>query len=429
MELLNNFNEEILCHDAHYIVALSGGADSVALLLSLLDRGYNVDAAHCNFHLRGKESDRDEEFVVRLCEEYAINLHRAHFDTEAYASLHHQSIEMAARELRYHYFAQLAADIGAEGICVAHHRDDNVETFFLNLFRGTGIHGLTAISEKRDNILRPMLNISRLDIEHYLRQRGQSWVNDSTNQQTIAQRNKIRLKLMPLIEELFPNATQAIATTIANLREAEKVYDAAIAQQIEATKSLEIARILTLPSPRTFIVELLQPYGFSATVATQLSNSLREAQSGKYWESDTYIAVIDHGRLVIEKRQKELPVMRWPECGTYIYHEEKHFRVKKSPDVVISRDSSIACLDAAKVRFPLTIRPIKNGDRFHPLGMQGSQLVSDFLTNRKFSIISKQRQLVVEDATGAIIWLVGLRIDNRFRITDTTTEQLTLESY
>ena len=197
-----------------YLVALSGGADSVTLLLLLKEHGFNVHAAHCNFHLRGAESDRDETFCVELCRGLGVELHRAHFDTREYAELHKVSIEMAARELRYNWFAQLCKDIDAAGVCVAHHRDDSVETVLLNLVRGTGLRGLTGIKAKSEQtmtcrhnpqkqsklvVLRPLLCVSRAEIEDFLVKRGQKYVTDSTNLEADVQRNKIRLQVLPVL--------------------------------------------------------------------------------------------------------------------------------------------------------------------------------------------------------------------------------------
>ena len=193
-----------------YIVALSGGADSVCLLLKMLDEGRHVEAAHCNFHLRGAESDRDESFVVSLCSRLGVTLHRAHFDTREYASLHKVSIEMAARTLRYDYFEKLRIDIGAEAILVAHHRDDNVETVLMNMVRGTGIRGVAGIRPRNGHILRPLLDMSRSDIEAYLRERGETYVTDSTNLEDEATRNKFRLNVVPLLRTINPRASENI---------------------------------------------------------------------------------------------------------------------------------------------------------------------------------------------------------------------------
>ena len=219
---------QLLSRDGLHIVALSGGADSVALLLVLKQLGYRIEAAHCNFHLRGEESDRDEAFVCQLCAEQNIPIHRAHFDTRDYAALHKVSIEMAARELRYGYFHQLRQDLGAETVCVAHHRDDAVETLLMNLMNGSGIHGLTGIRPKNGAVVRPLLGVSRADIEEFLHSIGQSFVTDSTNAVDDVLRNKIRLHLIPLMQQILPKSSETIAKTAAYMKEVEQVFDAAV---------------------------------------------------------------------------------------------------------------------------------------------------------------------------------------------------------
>ena len=206
-----------------YIIGLSGGADSVALLLMLKEGGFNVHAAHCNFLLRGAESDRDEAFCVSLCQQLGVELHRAHFYTRTYAESHHVSIEMAARELRYKWFEQLRQDIGAVGICVAHHRDDSVETVLLNLVRGTGLRGLTGIQPRNGSILRPLLCVSRAEIEAFLAEKGQEYVTDSTNLEADVQRNIIRLEVLPLLRRLNPAVAENIQRTAENLSEVHEM--------------------------------------------------------------------------------------------------------------------------------------------------------------------------------------------------------------
>ena len=219
-------HHKLLEDNGLYLVALSGGADSVALLLLLHEHGFRVHAAHCNFHLRGGESDRDEAFCESVCAERQIPLHKAHFDTHEYAQLHKVSIEMAARELRYHWFEQLRRDMDADGICVAHHRDDSVETVLLNLIRGTGLRGLTGIQPRNGYILRPLLCLSREDIERYLHERNQPYVTDSTNLEADVQRNRVRLQLMPLLKTLNPSVCESIQQTASHLAEAQVVLDA-----------------------------------------------------------------------------------------------------------------------------------------------------------------------------------------------------------
>ena len=429
----------LLSPEGLHLVALSGGADSVALLLVLKQLDYRIEAVHCNFHLRGEESDRDEAFVKTLCQQHNIQLHLIHFDTAEYASVHQVSIEMAARQLRYQYFEQLRQDIGAETICVAHHRDDAVETLLMNLMRGAGIHGLTGIHPKNGAVVRPLLGVSRQDIEAYLRQQDQSYVTDSTNLQPDVLRNKIRLQLLPLFEAISPGSTDNIARTARYLSEAEKVYNAyfrtrglaPVCEVHEAHGACPLCadafEILSAPSPLCTLHEHLSPLGFNRDQIEQILACLQGGESGRVFTSPTHVLAIDRQSLVVEPLREPMKPLLIPEPGLYRLDETAKIRVEQvSQETGISRDPQIATLDASKVRFPLTLRTVQEGDRFQPFGMKGQKLVSDFLTDLKQNILEKRRQLVVTDASGTIVWLVGLRIADPFRITDVTTSVLQL---
>lgn len=424
----------LLRKDELHIVALSGGADSVALLSVLQQLGFRIEAAHCNFHLRGDESDRDEEFVRELCKQREITFHVIHFDTRLYADLHQVSIEMAARELRYSYFEQLRQDIDAADICVAHHRDDAVETLMMNLLRGTGIHGLTGIRRRNGHIVRPLLCVSRLEIEEFLHSIGQSYVTDSSNLIDDVVRNKLRLNILPLLQQVNPKASENIYKTALRLTEAERVFNIAMesAQKRVSTKSdngwtIDIAALRQEPSPEYLLFEILSPMGFSPDTIEQISSHL-DSQTGRSYLSPTHELLFDRGQMLIQEHQSPLPTLRIPETGTYIYGEHK-LHISQSTNIEISREATIATLDAATVAFPLTLRPVSEADRFVPFGMTGSRLVSDFLTDRKMNLFDRRRQLVLTDATGAIVWLVALRTDNRFRVSSSTTSilRITLE--
>lgn len=429
IKVVEKFVEEqkLLRKDGLYIVALSGGADSVTLLLVMKELGYHVEAAHCNFHLRGEESDRDERFVTALCQKEQIELHRIHFDTLTYSELHKVSIEMAARELRYHYFEQLKNDIGADAICVAHHRDDSVETLLINLTRGTGIHGLTGIHPKQGNIIRPLLCISRKEIEQFLQERGQDYVTDSTNLVDDVVRNKIRLNVLPLLRTINPSVDEAIAKTAAQLAEAERIYNDAISKVIGKgcqQQSLSIEDILAFASPESLLFEWLSQYGFSPAVIRQIAAQMKDATTGTTWISATHEVIINRGMIEVEPKAKPMKEMRIPETGCYNYSETMQFRFSLSECTDIVRSPSHACLDASKVKFPLTIRPVQEGDRFVPFGMSGSRLMSDFLTDLKLSRFERRRQLVVTDALGEIIWVVNRRPSQHFCVTSATTTLL-----
>lgn len=438
----------LMRHDGFYLVALSGGADSVALLYALRSLGYRVSAVHCNFHLRGAESDRDENFCVSLCAEIRVTLHRVHFDTAAYAELHKVSIEMAARELRYHYFEQLRRDIGADGICVAHHRDDQVETVLLNLVRGTGLAGLQGMRPANGHVLRPMLGVSREDVLQYLAALGQAYVTDSSNLETDVMRNKLRLNVVPLLEEVNPAVKENIARMTENLAEVSKMTDAALQESVKVISkedgSYSMEALKRMPSPSCVLWTLLEPHGFNRS---QVMEMLAGERSGAQWMSAEAVVVTERGHLYIYGRKEweaEMPVLRIPEPGVYVYampsggvdgacaerHELK-FRLSfraVNDEFEINRSAACANLDADKVVWPLTVRPVAEGDRFMPLGMAGTKLVSDFLTDLKVSSRLRRRQLVMEDANGHIVWVVGRRIDDRFAIRPGATERALMVS-
>ena len=402
-----------------YIVALSGGADSVALLLLLKNAYFNVHAAHCNFHLRGEESDRDEAFCVGLCKELGVELHRAHFDTREYAELHKVSIEMAARELRYKWFEQLCEDIGAAGICVAHHRDDSVETVLLNLVRGTGLRGLTGIQPRNGSILRPLLCVSRAEIETFLAEKGQKYVTDSTNLEADVQRNIVRLEVLPLLRRLNPAVAENIQRTAENLSEAQQVLNVTIAS-INSCKILELSDLEKYGSSEYLVYEWLKKYGFNGDQVRQIL----DAETGRIVSSATgYDVLKDRGRLIVEPALQPFKSMRIPEEGTYILDEKTRFSVRKKP-VYVSKEAHIATLDAAKIRFPLTVRRVEEGDWMRPFGMKGRKLLSDLMTDLKMTVFEKRRRLVVVDNQGIVVWLVGLRTDQRVAVGDHTKEVL-----
>lgn len=426
----------LMRRDGFYLVALSGGADSVALLRALVELGYRVAAVHCNFRLRGAESDRDEIFCESLCQALGLTLHKAHFDTTAYAELHKISIEMAARDLRYGYFEQLAEAVGADGICVAHHRDDQVETVLLNLVRGTGLQGLQGMRPRNGRVLRPMLGVSRRQAQTYLDHLGQAFVVDSTNLETDAMRNKLRLQVLPLLEEINPAAKENVARMTENVREAGKVVKHAMRQAISAIRSdnggYRLKALDELPSPIYALRTILEWRGFNRA---QLLEMLAHRRDGATWMSNHWVAVMDRDYLFVVERkawERPLPNLVIPERGTYRYPvgpltaladgaEETAMRLRlelKNVDANFQIDPSatVANLDASLVKYPLVVRPLRKGDRFVPLGMKNSKLASDFLTDHKVPLLLRRRQLVVQDDRGDIVWLVGQRVDGRFAI-------------
>ena len=405
--------EQLFSQNSKILVALSGGADSVALLRILHSLGYECEAAHCNFHLRGKESDRDEMFVRQLCQQYNIPLHITDFDTTRYAEEKHISIEMAARELRYEWFEKKRIECHANRIAVAHHQDDSIETMLLNLIRGTGITGLLGIRPINGYIVRPLLCVSRKEIVCYLQSIGQEYVTDSTNLEDEYTRNKIRLHLLPLMQEINPDIKNSLITTGNHLNDVATIYNKSISEakaRVITSEGILISAILQEPSPETVLFEILHPLGFNPAQIKDIYHSL-DGQSGKQFSSKEWKVIKDRDFLLLEKIRPE----RKDTPSFQLIREESEY----TTDFQIPHEKEVACFDADKLSGTITIRRYQAGDTFIPFGMKGKKKVSDYLTDRKFSISQKERQWVL-CCNEQIAWLIGERTDNRFRIDENT---------
>ncbi len=424
--------------DERVLVGVSGGADSVALLLVLTGLGYGCVAVHCNFHLRGEESDRDQRFVEELCEKLGVRLFVRHYDTAGYAREHRCSIEMAARELRYGDFEALRVQNGCAWVAVAHHRDDSVETVLMNLIRGTGIRGLTGIRPRNGYVVRPMLCLSHAEIVAWLDSLGQSFVTDSTNLLCDCRRNRIRNQLLPLMRELNPDADNSIAAASERLRDVMDIYQKAVGADIarcvelrdDGIRAIGIGCLLGSVSPESLLFEILSPYGFNESQITEILNAA-DAEPGTLFESPEATLIKDRdvfllkssdaGRLwdnEIRVRVKDGSVTALPDGSTLSMEI-----LPAGSDIV--RDPSVAMLDADRVGDELTLRRWRAGDSFVPFGMKGRKLVSDYLTDCKMNLFRKREQLVLCDPE-RIVWLVGQRIDNRCRVGEGTGRILKL---
>ena len=420
----------LLQDESRVVVGLSGGSDSVCLAHILDKLGYEVVAAHCNFHLRGEESMRDEQFVVSLCQQMGWNLHQEDFDTAAYARQKGISIEMAAREYRYDWFKRLKEEVSAEAIAVGHHQDDNVETLLLNLTRGTGIKGLCGMQPKNGDVVRPLLCLTRKDILIYLEDVHQTYVTDHTNLEDDFARNKVRLDVLPLLETINQGAMKNLASTQENLTEVMKVYQQAmqdaIAKCVEQKENGEIhidsQKLQTRPSPISLLHEVLSPLGFNKAQLKDLLSALNE--SGKIFKATDRRVLVDRQHIIVEGNQTlnaQLPNFNF----TIVPIEELH----------IEKDPNFAYLDADKLSISfvsqlltdnsqrstdITIRTPKEGDTFAPFGMGGKRkLLSDFLTDLKLSLFEKERQplLIVGNE---IAWVIGRRSSELYRVDETT---------
>lgn len=400
------------------VVALSGGADSVALLRILLSLGYDCVAAHCNFHLRAAESDRDEDFVRKLCAGLSVSLEVVHFQTSDYARENSLSIEMAARELRYGWFDEIRKKYGATCIAVAHHRDDSVETFLLNLSRGTGINGLKGIMPKNGFIVRPLLEAGRDDILEYLKRIGQDYVTDSTNLEDIYTRNKIRLDIIPLFKQINPSFCESVFETAQRLADVAAIYRQAMNSSIERVMvslyGMSIEKLLCEVSPQAVLYEWLSPLGFNSSQIKDVMRSLKST-SGKMFFSNDWVLLRDREQLLLRERNAGEEDYR---LNVRMFSVESGFEVPKC--------NNIAYIDADKLCGELKLRKWKSGDKFVPFGMKGFKKVRDYLRDRKLSLFEKENVMVVTSGE-EIVWLVNERTDNRFRIDSKTVNVVEIE--
>lgn len=416
---------QLLEESCPVLVGLSGGADSIALLTLLVKLGYSCIAAHCNFHLRGEESVRDERFAEEYAKTLQVPFLKTDFDTEQYAAANHLSIEMAARELRYNWFEEKRSETGAQAIAVAHHRDDSVETVLMNLVRGTGIRGMSGIRPKNGYVVRPLLCVTRKEITAWLDARNISYVTDSTNLSDAYTRNFIRLRVLPLLEDINPSVRTAIARTADHLSAAEAVYmhvvEQAKAEVLDEGNRISIPALMHYPSPAAILYELLKAYNFSRTVSEDIYTAL-EGEPGKQFFSPTHRLVKDRDYLLlssIETKPEQTYVLSGNEEKWVGPVELSFNKVVISENFHIRKDKNIAYFDYDKLAFPLTLRTWKDGDWFIPFGMKGRKKLSDYFSDRKFSRFEKERVWLLCSGND-IIWIVGERPDNRYSIGSAT---------
>ncbi len=414
--------EKLLTPDTTVIVGLSGGMDSMVLLDLLTLLGYQCVAAHCNFHLRGEESNRDAAFVKKWCKGIDIPFTSIDFDTTQYAADKKISIEMAARELRYDWFEILRRQHDAEAVAVAHHKDDSVETVLLNLIRGTGIKGLAGIMPRNRSVVRPLLCMTRAEIEEYITERDIPYVFDSTNDDDIFLRNSLRLNIIPQLQKLNPSVKDAIWRTSRNLSEAEKVYSTSIRNAIEELyqeDKIDIAKLGETASPRSILFEILSPLGFGASVIEDVYLGM-ESVSGKTFYSKSYRLIKDRDFFILDR----ITDNNRGEEFVYISSEAEEIaepihlviRKKKMP-LFIEKNRRFLYADLTKLKFPLTLRRWEEGDWFIPFGMKGKKKVSDYFIDRKYNLKEKENAWLLLSGD-EIVWIVGERPDNRYKITD-----------
>ena len=439
-QLLDKFQEYVLRNDLFskqdkILLTVSGGVDSMVLMSLCVNSGYNVGVAHCNFQLRGAESDEDEILVLERARKYGIECYNRRFDTTAEMERTGESMEMAARRLRYTWFQELCQKHGYTVIAVAHHIDDSIETFFINLLRGTGLRGLTGIHNQVGRVVRPLMFATRKEIMDYALHKHIPFREDSSNKSTKYLRNKIRLGLTPRIKEINPRFPFIMNRNIERLMAAQQFIDGAIdniyahvATCNDGIYTIHIDRITDASSREFVIYEILNSrFGFKGDIVDGLCKALNNDNSGKRFYSRTHVAYINRGNIEVAPIQEddtcEVVVQRGQPrayCGnSVLYFELRDVDSLTTYNV----PDNVALLDADKITYPLTLRRWNAGDSFIPFGMTGSKKVSDFLIDQKVSMAEKSRQFVML-SEGEIAWLVGRRIADKYCITKNTESVL-----
>ena len=423
-------DHQLLTQKGRIIVGVSGGTDSVVMLHVLMSLGYDCVIAHCNFHLRMDESDRDELFVRDLAKELKVPYYSVDFETTKYAEEHKISIEMAARDLRYAWFYELLYNHDAQAIAVAHHADDSIETMLMNLVRGTGLKGLTGIQPRNHKVVRPLLCCNRLELETYLVRFDLDHIEDSTNASVDYQRNKFRNEVLPLLAEINPSVRQTLYDSLERFEGIWAIYQ----QSIDAMKQLivrngpglvkmDIDAIKIQEHIPTLMYELLHPYGFGPAVIEQVTGQL-DGESGKVFFSETYRLIKDRKYLLISKIDDN------PAQDFMITEDEtviefpfllKINKQPVTPDFEVSKEITRIHVDASRLTYPLVLRRWKEGDTFFPFGMKQRKKVSDFFIDNKLSLFEKEHSWILV-SNNEIVWIVGQRLDNRFCVTNETME-------
>lgn len=414
------------------LLTVSGGLDSVVLCDLCHTAGFPFRIAHCNFQLRGEESLRDKAFVTALASHYQVPLLQKDFDTEAYARERQLGIQVAARELRYEWFASLTPGL----IVTAHHLDDNIETLLMNFFKGTGIAGLHGILPRQGKIVRPLLFARKEELATYAAERQLSWVEDSSNASDKYSRNYVRHQLMPVLQKLYPGVEQQLAANINRFREIEILYRQSI--DLHKKKLLEargaewhipVLKLQKTVPLATVLYEIIREFGFSPRQTDEVM-ALLDSSSGKYVQSSTHRIIRNRAWLIIAPLAPAAAqhVVVESVNNEYEYAQNKIcLAVQPASQQELPASPAIAHLDVAAIRFPLLLRPWKAGDYFYPLGMKKKKKVARFLIDQKLSKADKEKVWVLE-MDKKIVWVIGHRIDDRFKVTPSTKQVLRLVS-
>ena len=440
MELLQKFlayikKENLFAKKDHLLIAVSGGADSTVLCALCAAANFSFSLAHCNFQLRGEESDRDELFVKKLSEKYNVKLFLKTFDTVSHAKLNKTSIEETARNLRYDWFKQLLHDSKATDnpfsfLLTAHHADDNVETVMMNFFRGTGIKGLRGILAKQQQIVRPLLFAKRKDIEEYAVTNQVEYITDSSNASNDYTRNLFRNEILPLIEKVYPEALNNVLRNIERFAAVEYLYDESIVQikqNLIEKKGDEIhipvLKLLKSKPLQTVIYEIIKDAGFTALQVNEVEKLLH-SDSGKYIKSASHIILINRKWLIISpvtSSQETKNIIVEENVGNILFEVGNLQIIPSTVPENFAGDAMTVYIDGVNFKYPLLLRKWKAGDYFYPLGMTKKKKLSRFFIDLKLSLLQKEKCWVLE-SDKKIVWVIGYRIDERFKITSSSKQ-------
>ena len=430
---LQSFKEYIEHHSLVHkgdriLLAVSGGRDSVLMAHLFKQSGYQFGIAHCNFRLRAEESQRDEQFVISLAAALEVPCYVTHFDTKAYAAAQKISTQMAARDLRYRWFEKIRQEESYVKIGIAHHQGDVIETVLLNLTRGTGIAGLHGIQPQKEKLIRPLLFLSAQDIHQLIVSNAIDYVEDSSNSSTAYARNKIRLAVVPVLRELNPNLEQTFEHNIRRFAETEQVLQQVV-KQLKADICelrndgiyLSLEKVNALYPQRLLLFEILREYSFTENVVDEILHSLNK-QSGTSFYSADYRLTVDREFLILTEKEESVVrsnIMIHP-TDTAVEFNRHQLSISFSDTIFFENDMCKAFIDADLLIFPLVLRSWQDGDRFMPLGMSNYKKLSDFFVDQKIPLPNKEAIPILINGNGDIVWIVGLRQDNRYKVTATT---------
>lgn len=419
------------------LLAVSAGRDSILMARLFKAAGFSFGIAHCNFNLRAQESELDERFTEELADELEVPFYTHRFDTEEYATANHISVQMAARDLRYEWLEKIRTEFGYQYIAVAHHQNDVIETMLLNLTRGTGISGLHGILPKKGKIIRPLLFLNREEIDELVQNQSFTYREDSSNLSNKYSRNKLRLEVIPVLKELNPALEQTFEANRKRFAELEILLNLCV-QEIKERLfikladdeyELSIAELKNLYPLNTLLYGLFHPYGFTETVLNDLVHAW-DGKPGKVFHSAGYQLLLDRGRIILSRinPDKAEDVLLGSASSDFIWNKQK-FECKIVPinQFKLSKAENIAQLDFDLISFPLKLRSWKSGDHFQPLGLKQKKKLSDFFVDRKISLNHKNDIGILENSNGDILWLAGLRIDERYKISPNTKKVFILE--